>query len=253
MTGGGRGIGRTIALALADAGADVAVMARTGSQVDQVAREIAALGRRAAALPADVSDPEQVVDQLRDGARVIGPFDIVVNAAGNLLFQPLVPLPGYRPPVEGFDHAATNDAWRRTLGTHLDSTFFVLREVAPHMLETGWGRVVNIASSSVARAARYTTVYDTAKGAIVSLTRSLAKEWARYGVTVNAVGPGQFRTEMTKAMHDDPKGREWMLSRIPMRRPGELHELGPLVVFLCSDAASFVTGQLIFADGGESL
>lgn len=202
---------------------------------------------------ADVTDPDQMRRGVGEVVDRLGPIDIVVNNAGNLLFQPLVPLPGYRPHVPGFGSPVTDDAWRQTLATHLDAAFYVLREVAPHMLEARWGRVVNIASSSVARPARFTPVYDAAKGAIVALTRSLAKEWARYGVTVNAIGPGQFRTDMTAAMHDDPTGREWMLSRVPMRRAGELPELGLMAVFLCSNAASFATGQLVYVDGGETL
>jgi NAD(P)-dependent dehydrogenase (short-subunit alcohol dehydrogenase family) len=253
VTGGSRGIGRTLALALADAGADVAVMARTESRLLRTAHDIEGCGVRALPLVADVTNRDQVSLAIAACRRDLGAVDILVNNTGNLLFRPFIPLPGYGPRLPGFDTPTTDSEWRRVFDVHLNSAFQIIRETAPSMLEQRWGRVINITSATLARAARYTSAYDSAKGALAALTRALAKEWARYGVTVNSIAPGHFRTEMTAAVHDDPKGRTWMLDRIPMRRPGRLEELGPLAVFLASDASSYVTGQLIFIDGGESL
>jgi NAD(P)-dependent dehydrogenase (short-subunit alcohol dehydrogenase family) len=253
VSGASRGIGRTLALALADSGASVAVMARTESRLLETAETIERFGVRALPLVADVTDGAAVTAAVATCCRELGDVDILVNNTGSLLFRPLVPLPGYRPDLPGFDTATADSEWNDVFDIHLNSAFHLIRETAPAMLDKGWGRVINITSASLERAARFTTAYDSAKGALAALTRSLAKEWARYGVTVNSIAPGHFRTEMTASMHDHPKGREWMLERIPMKRVGRLEELGPLAVFLASDASSYITGQVILVDGGESL
>lgn len=228
-------------------------MARNESQLISAAKELEACHVRALPLVADVTNASQVSAAIAECRHVLGNVDILVNNAGSLLFRPFVPLPGYDPGLAGFNTPTSDLEWSGILEVHLNSAFHALREIAPSMLERRWGRVINITSATLARSARYTTAYDTAKGAVAALTRALAKEWARYGVTVNSIAPGHFHTEMTAAMHEDPKGREWMLSRVPMKRAGRLDELGPLAVFLASEASSYVTGQVIFIDGGESL
>ena len=255
VTGAGKGIGKAIALALAEAGADVIAVARTGSEIEATAQEARALGCRAEAIEADVSNPNDVAAMARRALESFERIDIVVNNAAASFFQPLVPLPGYDPPSElpAFRTPTTDEAWEATLATNLSGPFYVLRALGPQMLERRNGRVINVSSVTPIRLNRFNSAYDAAKGGLISFTRSMAKEWARYGVTVNSIAPGQFYTSASAAMHDDPKAREQMLKRIPMRRTGDAREIGALAVYLASDAASFVTGQVIVVDGGESL
>ena len=253
VTGAGRGIGKAVALALAEAGADVVAVARTGSEIEATAQEARALGRRAEAIEADVSDPDAVAAMSRQALQHFEEIDIVVNNAAAGFFQPLIPLPGYRPDLPGFDTPTKDEEWHGALGTTLSAAFYVLRELGPRMLERGSGRVINVGSVITTRLNRFNSVYDAAKGGLDTFTRSIAKEWARYGVTVNAIAPGQFYTSSSAPMHEDPKSLAELLKRIPMRRTGDPREIGALAVYLASDAAGFVTGQVIGVDGGESL
>ena len=253
VTGAGRGIGKAVALALAEAGADIVAVARTGSEIEATAQEVRALGCRAEAIEADVSDSDAVAAMARQALERFERIDIVVNNAAAGFFQPLIPLPGYRPDLSGFDTSTTDDEWHGTLGTTLSAAFYLLRELGPHMLERGSGRVINVSSVITTRLNRFNSAYDAAKGGLDTFTRSIAKEWARYGVTVNAIAPGQFYTSSSAPMHEDPRALEQMLKRIPMRRTGDPREIGALAVYLASDAAGFVTGQVIGVDGGESL
>jgi NAD(P)-dependent dehydrogenase (short-subunit alcohol dehydrogenase family) len=253
VTGSGRGLGRAIAVALAAAGADVVVTARHPTEVEETVGLIRAEGVRSAGVVADVASAEDVA-RLRDAALGLGgAVDIVVNNAGNLVVKPFVPLTD-RPtgdPVR--DAGLTYEDWRSSHAVHLDGAFHVLQAFAPGMIERRYGRVVNIVSSALGRSTPFTSAYDTAKAALAQLTRSLAFEWARYGVTVNAVAVGQFHTAMSAQLHEDPRQREWMLKRIPMRRTGDPAELGALVVDLVGEDRGFMTGQVIGLDGGETL
>jgi NAD(P)-dependent dehydrogenase (short-subunit alcohol dehydrogenase family) len=254
ITGGGRGIGRTIALVYAGAGANVVVAARSRDEVHAVAEEIESLGVGGLGLVADVSDPDAVEAMVAAAQGRFGSVDILVNNAGNLIYKPLVPLPG--PGHEGrwtTPGSVTDEEWFTTLNTHVSSSFFALRALAPAMLANRWGRVINITSGARRRTVPFCAPYEVAKGALASLTRTLAHEWASYNVTVNAIAPGHVHTEMSADLHEIPKSRAWMLKRIPMGREGELTEVGALALYLASDAAAYVTGQELFIDGGESL
>lgn len=254
VTGAGRGIGKAIALEFARCGASVAVTARTSAQIEDTAVEIERLGVSSLAIPGDVSDPNSVDMVAEAVAEKLGRVDVLVNNAGSLLFKPLIPLPGLRPDhLPEFSVPTSDEEWRSQIDVHLSGAFYYMRAVGQAMLENGHGRVINIGSVAVTRSARFNTAYEAAKGGLAALTRSVAKEWARHGVTVNCIAAGHFHTEMSSDLHTTEQGREWIVSRVPMRRVGNLEEIAALATFLAGPASSFITGQVIHIDGGETL
>ena len=259
VSGSGRGIGRAIATALADAGARVALLARNGDQVADAVEEIVARGGAAIGTSCDLLDASAVARAADEALGAFGRVDILVNNAGNNIKRPVVPLPVPegesvgQPGSGAADVAMTDEEWDAILDTHVRASLHLIRHFAPGMLERHWGRIINISSSAVGRTPNLTTPYKVAKGAMAHLTFSLANEWAAHGVTVNAIAPGHFRTDMSKALHDSPEGQAWLRERIPMRRAGDVRELGALAVHLAGDLSSFLTGQLIYVDGGETL
>jgi NAD(P)-dependent dehydrogenase (short-subunit alcohol dehydrogenase family) len=236
VVGGTSGIGRAIALGLAEAGADVVVSGRREALVDSVAKEIEAKGRRSVRQPADVGDRASL-EQLRD--RVIaelGKIDILVNCAGTTKRRPTLDV--------------SEEEWHGIMETNLTGTFRSCQVFGRHMLERGYGRIINIGSLSSFVALFEVAAYAASKAAVASLTKSLAVEWSSRGVTVNAIAPGVFRTDLNSALLDGTdRGREFLL-RTPMKRFGKVEELAGAAVFLASDAASFVNGEVIAVDGG---
>jgi len=254
VTGGGRGIGRAIALCFAEAGADVVVTARTREQVEEAAAEVRRLGRRSLALPADVTRATQVEAVVSRALAELGQIDILVNNAGTAVPKPLVPLPGHRPEgAEELPNYFTRTSlreWYAVVGTQLTGAFLCCRAVAPHMVERRRGKVINISSIFAAKGFPYSLSYGVSKTGLVGLTMSLAREWAPYNINVNAIAPGQFHTAMTARLHETPRLRERMLRGIPFRRTGNLRDVGLLAVYLASPASDYMTGQVIFIDGG---
>ena len=239
VTGGGRGIGRAIALTLAEAGADVAISARTLSQVEQVAEEIQALNRRSLALQVDVTDPLSVDQMVAHTTNQLGRIDILVNNAG---------MGGDTSSVATFG----NDIWQGTIETNLSGPFYCCRAVASQMLERRSGRIINVSSTAGSMAAVGGAAYTSSKAALNMLTKVLALEWAPYNVGVNSIGPGWFETGMTKTSLETPEKRAEVESIIPMRRLTSLRDLGLLAVYLASPASNWMTGQVIHLDGGET-
>jgi NAD(P)-dependent dehydrogenase (short-subunit alcohol dehydrogenase family) len=234
--GGTSGVGRAIAHGLAEAGADVVPTSRRSEQVEATAAEIEGRGRRTLRITSDVSQADSMRRVLEAALKAFDKVDILVNSAGRTI----------RAPTLDF----TEEDWNEVIETNLTGTLRACQIFGRHMLARGYGRIINIASLSSFVALCEVAAYSASKAAVASLTKSLAVEWAQRGVNVNAIAPGVFRTALNQHMLDGTeRGRELML-RTPMGRYGNVDELAGAAVFLASDAASFVTGQIIAVDGG---
>jgi NAD(P)-dependent dehydrogenase (short-subunit alcohol dehydrogenase family) len=236
VTGGTSGIGRALSLGLADAGADVIATARRQQQVDETAAEIEARGRKTLHVASDVGDRVSMEKLLATVIERFGKVDILVNCAGIIKRTPTLDL--------------SEAEWTNILNVNLTGTLRACQVFGRTMLERGYGRIVNIASLNSFVALSEVAAYAASKAGVASLTRSLAVEWSKKGVTVNAVAPGVFRTDLNAQLLDSTGRGQELLMRTPMGRFGKTEELIGAVVYLASDSASFVTGQILVVDGG---
>ena len=236
VIGGTSGIGLEIAKGLAQAGADVVATGRRVDLVRAAAKEIRAIGRRSLEIPCDVTDESTITNLLDAACKEFGGVQILVNSAGRTKRTPTVDI--------------SDAEWNGILETNLTGTLRACRVVGRHMIERGYGRIINIASLASFVALYEVTAYCASKAAVASLTKSLAIEWAGKGVCVNAIAPGVFRTELNAGLLDGTERGKEFLTRTPMGRFGKLDELAGAAVFLASDAASYVTGHVLAVDGG---
>ena len=240
VTGASRGIGRAIAMAYARAGADLALVARDAERLGEVRAEVEALGRKAVVLPCDVTDPDAVSRMAGDAIAALGGIDVLVNNAGGTSF--MVPFTALR-----------FSGWEKVMKLNVDSVVYACQAVGAHMLERKSGSVINVASVAALTATPTLAPYGASKAAVVSLTKSLAAEWAADGVRVNALCPGWTATDLNRNLWENAEASSVLLAGVPMRRWATPDEMAGAAVFLASDAASFLTGQALAVDGGVSI
>jgi NAD(P)-dependent dehydrogenase (short-subunit alcohol dehydrogenase family) len=259
VTGGNKGIGKSIALTLAEAGADVTVAARTVKKTEETADEIRRLGQKALAVPADITKKEQVENVVEQTVSEFGRVDILVNNAGIDLLKPVAFVPAMREKrlpewkvADSWDTPLTEAEWRQVIDTNLTSAFLFAQAVAPHMFKQGKGKVINISSNSANLGTPYFSAYCASKAGLSAFTRCLSSEWAPFNICVNAVGPGTIITEMSEEVLQKPGLRDFALKFIPVGRFGQTREVALLVLFLASDASDFISGETIYMDGGQT-
>jgi NAD(P)-dependent dehydrogenase (short-subunit alcohol dehydrogenase family) len=236
VTGSTRGLGRTFALALAEAGADITIVGRDVVAADAVAAEVRALGRTAHIVLADVTVRTDVERILASTLETFGRVDVLVNNAGTCIHKPALDV--------------TDDEWHEVMSVNVDGVWIGSQVFGRHFVGKGKGSIVNIGSMSgdIVNRPQFQPAYNASKAAVHHLTRSLAAEWGPLGVRVNALAPGYMRTDMAPV--DEPQYRRFWIEDAPLQRVGEPHELGPAIVFLASDASSFMTGSVLTIDGG---
>ncbi len=236
ITGSGQGIGYAIAQGLAAQGAEIILNGRAASRIEAAVKTLQATGAKVSAAAFDVTDAKAVVAGVNHIEESLGPIDILINNAGMQ----------FRAPLEDFPV----DKWQELLQTNISSVFFVGQAVARHMIKRGTGKIVNIASVQSELARPNIAPYTATKGAVRNLTKGMCTDWAKYGLNINAIAPGYFKTPLNQALVDNPDFSSWLERRTPAGRWGDVSELVGAAVFLSSNAASFVNGHILYVDGG---
>jgi NAD(P)-dependent dehydrogenase (short-subunit alcohol dehydrogenase family) len=238
VTGTSRGLGQYFAKALAKAGADLVLTSRTLKSLAPFEAEIKALGRRVVSLELDVRNQESIEQMAADAEAAFGQIHILVNNAGCNIRKPALDVQW--------------DDWNTILDTNLRGSFFVSQAVARRMITHEYGRIVNIGSVTCVAGYAGLAPYGASRGGIRQMTMSLADDWGKHGITVNCLAPGWFRTEQTKVLYENKEWVDYLVDRIPLKRPGQPNDLDGAVVFLASEASRYVTGQTLLVDGGIS-
>jgi NAD(P)-dependent dehydrogenase (short-subunit alcohol dehydrogenase family) len=238
VTGTSRGLGQAFATALAKAGADLVLTSRNRDSLTSFETEIKRLGRRAVSLELDVRDYNSIQHMAASAEDAFGHVDILVNNAGCNTRKPAIDV--------------SWDDWNQILDTNLRGSFFVAQALARRMIPREYGRIINIGSVTSVAGYAGLAPYGASRGGIRQLTMSLADDWGKYGITVNCLAPGWFRTEQNKVLYEDKEWVEYLSDRIPIKRPGEPRDLEAAVVFLAAESSRYVTGQTLLVDGGIS-
>lgn len=238
VTGASRGLGRNMALALARAGADLVVTSRSKNSLETLVKEIESIGSSAYAVELDVRDDRSIKNAATVAISIAGKIDILVNNAGCNIRKPALEM--------------SWEDWNEILDTNLRGAFFMAQAMAKPMIRRRHGRIINIGSVTSVSGSEGIAPYCASKGGIKQLTMSLADEWGKFGVTVNCLAPGWFKTHMNEVLYQNREWVEYLLDRIPLKRPGAPHDLDGIIVFLASDASAYLTGQTILVDGGIS-
>jgi NAD(P)-dependent dehydrogenase (short-subunit alcohol dehydrogenase family) len=236
VSGASRGLGQYFGRALANAGADLVITSRSLDSLNGFQKEIESMGRKALPLQLDVRDYDSIQQMAEDAWSHYGQIEILVNNAGCNVRKPSVDI--------------TWDDWNLVLDTNLRGTFFVAQAVAKKMIPHRYGRIINIGSVTSVFGYAGLAPYCASRGGVKQLTMSLADDWGSFGITVNCLAPGWFKTEQTRLLYEDKTWVDYLVDRIPLKRPGSPHDLDGALIFLASDAAEYVTGQTMLIDGG---
>jgi NAD(P)-dependent dehydrogenase (short-subunit alcohol dehydrogenase family) len=238
VTGASRGLGQYFGRALATAGADLVVTSRAVKDLQPFCQEIESLGRRVVPLKLDVRDHDSIQQMATAAQDAFGQIDVLVNNAGCNVRKP--------------SSEITWDDWNLVLETNLRGTFFVAQAIARQMIAQQSGRIINIGSVTSVFGYAGLAPYCASRGGVKQLTMSLADDWGPHGITVNCLAPGWFKTEQNRALYENEKWVDYLVDRIPLKRPGQPQDLNGAIVFLASDASAYVTGQTLLIDGGIS-
>jgi NAD(P)-dependent dehydrogenase (short-subunit alcohol dehydrogenase family) len=238
VTGTSRGLGQYFGRALANAGADLVLTSRNRDSLTQFEAEVKAKGRRAVSLELDVRNQESIERMVSEAEQAFGRINILVNNAGCNVRKPAIDV--------------TWDDWNLILDTNLRGSFFVAQAVARRMIPRRYGRIINIGSVTSVAGFAGLAPYGASRGGIRQLTMSLADDWGKYGITVNCLAPGWFRTEQNKVLYEDREWVDYICDRIPLKRPGQPNDLDGAIVFLASESSRYITGQTLLVDGGIS-
>jgi NAD(P)-dependent dehydrogenase (short-subunit alcohol dehydrogenase family) len=238
ITGASRGLGQVFGRALANAGADLIVTSRKREDLSSFVAEIEALGRRAVPLELDVRNQQSIERMAEEAEAACGQIHILVNNAGLNVRKPALDV--------------TWDDWNLVLETNLRGSFFVAQQMARRMVRHGYGRIINIGSVTSVFGYEGLAPYGASRGGVRQLTMSLADDWGKHGITVNCLAPGWFRTDQNKVLYESKEWVDYLIDRIPLKRPGQPHDLDGAVVFLASESSRYITGQTLLVDGGIS-